>query len=102
MVGMLYSFIRTLHYFIIIIMQPYLKALHIDNACQVYCVSKFSQSSFMQYMGMCFKLTHFVCDGFEIMCTLLCCHHHRHHQHHHQQHHHHHHHHHHHIGSINQ
>ena len=56
----LYTFICTLHYLIIIIMQTYLKVLSCWNACQIYSVTsmclrwgKFSQLYFLQYMGLC-------------------------------------------------
>ena len=55
-----YSFVCTSYYFIIIIMETYLKVLNFWNACHVNSfssvylrLSQFSESSFVQYMGLC-------------------------------------------------
>ena len=53
-----YSFVCTVHYLIIIIVQTYLKTLNLWNACQIYfveCVrlSIFSPLSIIQYVGLC-------------------------------------------------
>ena len=52
-----YSFVCTLYHLIIIMVQTYLKALDLNNACQIYfveCVrlSIFSQICIIQYMGL--------------------------------------------------
>ena len=52
-----YSFVCTVHHLIIIIVQTYLKALNLENACQidfVECVrfSIFSQLSSIRYVGL--------------------------------------------------
>ena len=52
------SFVCTLHHLIIIIVQTYLKALNLLNACQIYLVESVrfsisSQLSIIQYMGLC-------------------------------------------------
>ena len=54
-----YSFVCTVHHLIIINVQAYLKALSLQNACQIYfveCVSKIKHIfplSTIQYVGLC-------------------------------------------------
>ena len=53
-----YSFVCTVHHLIIIIVQTYLKALNLWNACQIYLssvwvrLSIFSPLSIIQYVGL--------------------------------------------------
>ena len=77
-----YLFVCTLHYLIIIIMQPYLKVFKFKNACRehsVECVSKIksilSVIFHAIYGTLCIQLTHLSYDDCENMCTLSCCHH---------------------------
>ena len=77
-----YSFVCTVHHLIIIIVQTYLKALNIYNACQIYfveCVSKIKHIlSVIHYTicrAVCFQLTHFPCDHWENIYTLSYYHH---------------------------
>ena len=73
-----YSFVSTLHYLIIIIMLTYMRVLNFWNACPVIlssvCLSlgQFSQSSFMQYMGLrvLIQLTDLSYDAFDNISTL--------------------------------
>ena len=62
----LYLFVCTLHYPIIIIMETYLKALNMQNACQVYsvkCVFKIKSIIFHTiYRDAYFLPTHFSFD----------------------------------------
>ena len=67
-----YSFVCTVHHLIIIIVQTYLKALHILNACQIYfveCVGKIKQIlSVIHYIicgAVCFQFTHFPCADWD-------------------------------------
>ena len=69
-------------YLIIIIMQINMKALHIQNDCQVYsldCLSKIkSILSIISYAldgDMSFKLARSACDECDNMCTLIIYHH---------------------------
>ena len=78
----LYSFVCTVHHLIIIIVQTYLKALNLKNACQIYfveCVSKIKHIlSVILYTicgAVCFQFTHFSCDDWENIYTLSCYHH---------------------------
>ena len=64
-----YSFVCTVHYLIIIMVQTYLKALFLKNACQIYfveCVSKIKHIlSAIHYTicgAVCFQFIHFSCD----------------------------------------
>ena len=77
-----YSFGCTLHHLIIIIVQTYLKALNLQNACQIYfveCVSKIKHIlSVIHYTicgALCFQFTHFSCDDWENIYTLSYYHH---------------------------
>ena len=72
-----YSFVCTVHHLIIIIVQTYLKALNLLNACQIYfveCVSKIKHIiSVIHYTicgAVCFQFTHFSCDDWENIYTL--------------------------------
>ena len=76
-----YSFNCTLHHVIIIIVQTFLKALNLQNACQIYfveCVKKIrSILSVVHYtirVPVCFQFTHFPCDDWEniyILCLIV-------------------------------
>ena len=64
-----YSFVCTIHHLIIIIVETYLNALNLWNACQLYfveCVSKIKHIlSVIHYTicgTVCFQITHFPCD----------------------------------------
>ena len=77
-----YSFVCTVHHFIIIIVQIYLKTLNLWNACQIYfveCVSKIKHIiSVIHYTicgAVCFQFTHFSCDDWENIHTLSYYHH---------------------------
>ena len=77
-----YSFICTVHYLIIIIVQTYLKALNLWNACQIYlveCVRKIKHIlSVIHYTicgVVCFQFTHFSCDDWENIYALSYYHH---------------------------
>ena len=77
-----YSFVCTLHHLIIIMVQTYLKALNLYNACQIYfveCVSKIehilSDMHYTIYGTACFQFTHFPCDDRENIYTLSYDHH---------------------------
>ena len=78
-----YTVIRTLHFFIIVIMQTFLTVLNCWYASPMYSVSSvclglgwFSQLSFMQYMGLClFNLPIFSYDDCENICTWSYYHH---------------------------
>ena len=67
-----YSFVCTVHHLIIIIVQTYLKALNLLNACQIYfveCVSKIKHIISVIHYAICgavfFQFTHFSCDDWE-------------------------------------
>ena len=67
-----YSFLCIVHHLIIIIVQTYLKALNLKNACQIYfvqCVSKIKHILSVIYFtvcwAVCFQFTHFSCDDGE-------------------------------------
>ena len=77
-----YSFVCTVHHLISIIVQTYLKALNLKNACQIYfvqCVSKIkhilSVIHFTICWAVCFQFTHFSCDDGENIYTLSYYHH---------------------------
>ena len=65
-----------LHYVIAIILQIYLKALNLQNACQVYSVewvskikSSLSFNFYAIYRAVCFQITHFSVDDCENICV---------------------------------
>ena len=75
-----YSFVCTIHHLIIIIVQIYLKALNLWNACQIYfveCVSKIKYVlSVIHYTicgAVCFQFTHFSCDDWDdwVLCLII-------------------------------
>ena len=77
-----YSFVCTVHHPIIIIVQTYLKALNLSNACQKYfveCVSKIEHILFVIHYticgAVCFQFTNFSCDDWENIYTLSYYHH---------------------------
>ena len=77
-----YSFVCTAHHLIIIIVQTYLKALNLQNACQIYfveCVSKIKNIlSVIHYTicgAICFQFTPFSCDDCENIYTVSYYHH---------------------------
>ena len=77
-----YLFVFTLHHRIIIIVQTDLKTLNVWNACQIHfveCVSKIvhilSVTHYTIYGAVCFRFTHFPCDGWENTYTLSYYHH---------------------------
>ena len=77
-----HSFVCTVHHLIIIIVQTYLKAMNLSNACQIYfvqCVSKIKHIlSVIHYTScgaVCFQFTDFSCDDWDNICTLSYYHH---------------------------
>ena len=73
-----YSFVCTVHHFIIIIVQTYLKALYLKNAYRIYfveCVSKIKHIlSVIHYIicgAVCVQFTHFSCDDWENIYFVL-------------------------------
>ena len=74
-------FVQSVHHLIIIIVQTYLKALNIQNTCQIYfveCVSKIKHIlSLIHYTicgAVCFQFTHFSCDDWDniyILCLII-------------------------------
>ena len=73
-----YSFVCTVHHLIIIIVQTYLKALNLLNACQIYfvqCVSKIKHIlSVIHYTlcgAVCFQFTDFSCHDWENIYFVL-------------------------------
>ena len=79
-----YSFVCTLHYLIIIMMQTYLKVLNFSNACHVpsvECVPKIkwilSIIFHTIYAAVCIQLTHFSYDDWDNTRTLSYHHHHQ-------------------------
>ena len=79
-----YSFVCTVHHLISIIEQTYLKALNLQNACQIYfveCVSKIKHIlSVIHYTicgAVCFQFTYFSCDDLKNTYTLSYHHHHQ-------------------------
>ena len=76
-----YSFVCTVHHLIIIV-QIYLKALNLLNACQTYfveCVSEIKHIlaaiHFTRCVAVCFQFTHFFCDDRDYIYTLFYHHH---------------------------
>ena len=72
-----YSFVCTVHRLTIIVVQTYLKALNLKNACQinfVECVSKLKHLlSVIHYTicrAVCFQFTRFSCDDWDNIYTL--------------------------------
>ena len=77
-----YSFVSAVHHLIIIIVQTYLKALNLYNACQIYfveCVSKIKHILFVIHYticgAVCYQFTHFSCDDWENIYNLSYYHH---------------------------
>ena len=77
-----YSFFCTVHHLIITIVQTYLKALDLWNACQIYfveCVSKIKHILFVIHLticgAVCFQFIHFCCDDWENRYALSYYHH---------------------------
>ena len=77
-----YSFVCTVHHLIIIIVKTYLKALSLQNACQIYfveCVSKikhiFSVIHYTICGVVCFQFTNSSCDVLENIYNLSYHHH---------------------------
>ena len=75
-------FVCTVHHLNIIIVQIYLKALNLLNACQIYfveCESKIQHIlSVIHYTicgAVCFQFTHFSCDDWKNIYTLSYYHH---------------------------
>ena len=69
--------LQIVRHLIIIIVQTYLKALSLQNACQIYfveCVSKIKHTlSVIHYTicrAVCFQFTHSSCGGWENIYTL--------------------------------
>ena len=77
-----YSFVCTVHHFIIIIVQSYLKTLNLQNACQIYFVECVSKTTHILSVincticgAVCFQFIYFSCDGWEKIYTLSYYHH---------------------------
>ena len=77
-----YSFLCTLHYLIIIIMQAYLNVLKFQNNDQEYILSRVSEITSILliifcviYGAVCFHLTHLSYDECKNTCTLSYYHH---------------------------